>query len=376
MRMRFSISVGGFTASFLCLGCFALGGKTPTMSVPPILQSPPHGLDAAKGLGPIIYLQAWPTLPGRGVQLSVINDSEKDYELDPRPLCELSGLEAFAVDTEGMHHKLEVSHLLSTFPSSFPGSADKAIISGFESIVLRPHESFSWPVRILHPDDRPTREFQPLPYKIAHFQCVLSLKNDVKLRSNTFELGMRPTLARGQGPAPTKEFSQRLDSFRWWHREDPGARLATLLNFSAMKGQEMLSEEQFSQALAASVEDASPLVRAHAAAFPQTWQTLLLDADPRVRREALKAAGGPQAYRQMISLMPILLGKVQDGDADTKVLALKALAKHTGGGIGRQFQETIAQAKSDPEAKVAETARNLFEWVTGSQPDSRSRRQY
>ena len=152
MRKRTLIFAGALAASLaaflLWLGCFVLPGNKISISVPPILQSPPHGLDAAKSRGSIVYLQAWPTLPGRGVQVSVINDSEKPYELDLRPLCELSGLEAFAVDTEGSHHKLDVSHLLSTHPHSwlFPGSADKAIISGFESVILHPHESFSWPV--------------------------------------------------------------------------------------------------------------------------------------------------------------------------------------------------------------------------------------
>jgi hypothetical protein len=135
-----------------------------------------------------------------------------------------------------------------------------------------------------------------------------------------------------------------------------------------MKKEGLVSEDQLAQLLAAAGEDASPLIRAHATAFPMTWQTLLLDADPRVREEALKAAGGAQACQQM-SLMPILLGKVQDGDADTKVLALKALAIHTGEGIGRQFQETIDRARNDPEPKVAETARNLFPWVKHVGPD-------
>lgn len=362
MRKGNLVSVVVLAAAALYVASFSLAGKKSTMSVPPILQSPPHGLVTGKSFGSIVYLQAWPTLAGRGVQISVINDSENDYELDPRPLCELSGLEAFAVDTEGKQHKLEVANLLSIHPYASPGSADKAIVSGIESIVLHPHESFSWPVTILHPHDRAMTEIVPLPHKIDHFQCVLSLREGVEFRSNTFDLGMRPSVARGQGPAPTKEFSQRLDSLRWWNREDAGARLANLLGCFEMKRQGMLSEKQFAQVLAASVEDAYPLVRAHAAAFPQTWQILLLDADPRVRRAALKAAGGPLACQQM-ALMPILLGKVQDGDSATKILALKALAIHTGGQIGRQFQESIARANSDPDSTVAETARKLFGWV-------------
>ena len=135
-----------------------------------------------------------------------------------------------------------------------------------------------------------------------------------------------------------------------------------MLSFLAMKTQGMLSEEQFAQVLKASLEAAYPLVRAHAAAFPQTWQTLLLDADPRVRHEAIKAAGGPLACQQM-PLMPILLGRVQDGDPETRILALKALAIHTGGATGRQFQETIVRARSDPDPTVAETARKLFTWI-------------
>ena len=362
MSKRHLVSVVALAAAALCVASFAFAGKKSTMSVPPILQSPPHGLVATKSSGSIVYLQAWPMLPGRSVQVSVINNSENDYELDPRPLCELSGLEAFAVDTEGKHHKLEVANLLSSHPYASPGSADKAVISGIESIVLHPHESFSWPVTILHPNDRAFGEFVLLRYKIDHFQCVLSLREGVKLSSNVFDLGMRPTVTRGQGPAPTKEFSQRLDAIRWWNRDDAGARLANLLGCFEMKRQGMLSEKQFAQVLAASVEDAYPLVRAHAAAFPQTWQILLLDADPRVRHEALKAAGGPLACQQM-ALMPVLLGKVQDGDSATKILALKALAIHTGGQVGRQFQESIARAKSDPDPTVAETARKLFGWV-------------
>jgi hypothetical protein len=368
MKKRTLILTGALVPFLLCLGCFVLAGKKSSMGVPPILQAPPHGLDAAKSRGPIVYLQAWPTLPGRGVQVSVINDSNQDYELDLRPLCELSGLEAFAVDTEGKEHELDVFHFLPTHPYSFPGSVEKALISGFERVVLHPHESFSWPVSIGHPEDRMMLEFRPLPYKIDHFQCVLSLEKGVKLRSNTFELGTRPTLTRRQGQAPKKKFSERLDSFRWWHRKDPGARLATLLGFCGMKRQGMLSDEQFSQVLAASMEDAYPLIRAHAAAFPPTWQTLLLDANRRVRHEALNGAGGSLAHQQM-NLMPILLGKIQDGDSPTKILALKALAKHTGGRIGRQFQETIAQAKNDSESKVADTARQLFDWVKNSQAD-------
>jgi hypothetical protein len=359
-RLSISISVGLCLVFLLCLGCSALGGKRTSVTVPPMLRAPPHGLISPKSSGSIVYLQAWPTLSGRGVQMSVINDTEGDYELDARPLCDLSGLEAFAVDTEGKEHKLEVSQCSATH---LYGAADKAIIDGFETLVLRPHQSFSWPVNIQHPDDGHRGEFRLPPFKLAHFQCVLSLKIGVKLRSNTFELGMRPTLTRDQGrPSPSKEFSQFLDLFRWELRQDPGAQLATLLSFLTMKAQGLLSEEQFAQVLKASLEAAYPLVRAHAAAFPQTWQTLLLDADPRVRHEAIKAAGGPLACQQM-PLMPILLGRVQDGDPETRILALKALAIHTGGGIGRQFQETILRARSDPDPTVAETARKLFTWI-------------
>ena len=340
------------------------------MMVPPILQSVPHGLDATKKHESALYLQAWSALPGRGVQLSVINDSEKDCEFDQRRLCELSSIEAFAVDTDGNQHKLEVSQLLQPPPYAL-GAADKVVLPGFERIVLQPHEAYSWPIAILHPEDRPSSAFQPLHYKIAHFKCVLSLENGDPLQSNIFDLGSRPPLSRrAQGPAPKREFAQRLDSFRWGHRTDPGARLATLLSFFGMKKEGLVSEDQFAQFLTASMEDASPLIRAHATAFPKTWQTLLLDADPRVRKEALKAAGGVggQACQQM-SLMPILMSKVQDGDADTKVLALKALAIHTGGGIGRQFQETVDRARNDPEPKVAETARKLLPWVKQAEPD-------
>lgn len=364
------IFAGALAAFLLWLGCFVLAGKKISISVPPILQAPPHGLNGPKSRGSIVYLQAWPTLPGRGVQVSVINDSQKPYELDLRPLCELSGLEAFAVDTEGSHHELDVSLFLSTHPYPFPGSADKAkaIISGFESVILHPHESFSWPVNIRHPQDRLMGELRPLPYKIDHYQCVLTLEKGVKLRSNTFELGRRPTITRHQGKAPKKEFSQRLDSIRSWNRKDPGVRLATLLGFFRMKRQGMLSNEQYLQVLAVAMEDAYPLVRAHAAAFPPTWEILLIDANRRVRHEALKGAGGPLAYQQM-NLMPILLGKVQEGDPATKILALKALAKHTGGRIGRQFRETVARAKNDSDSRVADTARQLFDWVKDGQPD-------
>jgi hypothetical protein len=363
---RFSV-IAVLTA-FLCLDCVQSLGDRATMIVPPILQSPPHGLDATKKPGSVIYLQAWPTLPGWGVQLSVINDSEKEFEFDQRRLCEFSGLEAFAVDTEGNQHKLEVSQLLPPPPYAL-GASDKFILTGFERIALQPHESYSWPIAILHPEDRPSRELQRLPYKIAHFECVLALENGARFRSNIFDLGVRPPQTRRvQGPAPKQEFSQRLDSFRWWHRTDPGARLATLLSFCTMKKEGLVSEDQFSQLLAAAGEDASPLIRAHATVFHKTWQTLLLDADPRVRSQALKAAGGPQATQQM-SLMPILLGKVQDGDADTRVLALKALAIHTGGSIGRQFRETIDRARNDREPMVVEAARKLFPWVKQAGPD-------
>jgi hypothetical protein len=228
-------------------------------------------------------------------------------------------------------------------------------------------------VTIVHPDDRPSLELQPLPYTIAHFECELLLEDGARFRSNTFDLGRRPPMERRvQGPAPAKEFTARLDSLRWWHRADPGARLATLLSFVTMKREGLLSEDQFAQVLAAAAQDAAPLVRAHAAAFPRTWSTLLLDADPRVRLVALKAASGPLATQQM-PLMPILLGKVQDGDADTRVLALKALAIHTGGGIGRPFEETIDRARHDPDPRVAATATKLFPWVKPAErPESTS----
>ena len=63
----------------------------------------------------------------------------------------------------------------------------------------------------------------------------------------------------------------------------------------------------------------------------------------------------------------ILLARIQDGDATTKVLVLKALAEHTGGHLSRQFADTITRAKADPDEKVAATARKLFDWVKDDQ---------
>ena len=123
---------------------------------------------------------------------------------------------------------------------------------------------------------------------------------------------------------------------------------------------------QFRQVLDAAVRVPCPLVRAQAAAFAETWQQLLVDANPNVRRQALIAAATSRKtlpYPKNLELVAVLLCKIQEGDSETKVLALKALANNSGGPCGRQFQDTINAARTDPDPNVNETAKRLFEWI-------------
>ena len=142
--------------------------------------------------------------------------------MDLRPLCEFSGLDAFAVDTEGKHHKLDASQLVSGHPYSFPGPADNAVISGFESVVLRPKESLSWPVRIHPPpNDSPRPESLPLPYKIDHFQCVLSLKALAKHTGGRIGRQFQETIARAKSDPDSEVAKTAIKLFGWVKDGEP-----------------------------------------------------------------------------------------------------------------------------------------------------------
>ena len=126
----------------------------------------------------------------------------------------------------------------------------------------------------------------------------------------------------------------------------------------------LLSRRQFERILRPTAEDPVPLIRAHAATFEGTWNVLLVDADPGVRRAALRACGREFHTPPQPSLVPVLLAYLQMGDAETRVLALKALSNHAHGiTISRQFLDTIRQAKADPDPRVSKTAKQLFAWV-------------
>jgi len=179
---------------------------------------------------------------------------------------------------------LGVSNVSTAFPYSFLGITTEAILPDFASVVLQPQQSFSWPVNIHHPEDVGARsEWEPLPYTIAHSGASSLCQTDS--RSGPILLiwgeGRRsPGVIRGA--APGKDFALRLESLRQSNTADVGVRLVTWLDLIGMKRDGILSEKQFSQALPAAMQDPCPLIRAHAAAFPAAWQTLLLDADPRV----------------------------------------------------------------------------------------------
>jgi hypothetical protein len=246
------------------------------------------------------------------------------------------------------------------------GLSDKAVLQGFETMTLRPRESFSWPIQVTHPIDRSWGESRllALGYTIDHFEVVLSLDQATELTSNAFDLGWREEIRRPQGACPKDEFNQRLTTtFQYGSRHDTGVRLASFLAMIQMFREGLLSKAQFEQIVLASTVDPIALIRAHAAAFPSTWSGLLVDVDPGVRREAIKACGREFYTERQESLVPILLTQFQMGDPQTRVLALKGLKNHAGGALYRQFLDTIRQAKADPDPTVSQTARQLFDWV-------------
>ena len=297
---------------------------------------------------------------------SLFNTNLGDLEFDIRPLATLSGLKVFAIDTEGKQHDVEISqfHPELIFACGAPSPLDDAAIPALEMVTIEPQESFSWPVCVGLPADWPEIYSADLadPYRIEYHQAVLVLQDGTELRSNKFSRNRISLARRRQGPCPRKELGQRMHSFRYSLWSDVGTRVASFLMLAGMRSNYLLAEHQFEQVLGAAVIDRSPLVRAQAATFPATWQRLLIDGDPCVRREVLKAAAGRHASQNM-ALTPILLSKIQNGNAETKVLALRALSRHTGGAHGRQFQDTIAYAKTHPDPNVSETAQRLFDWV-------------
>jgi len=111
---------------------------------PPILRGPPTRLSATDQPIEVVHFQAWPSLPGWGVQMSVMNGSKQEFTFDIRPLTTLSGVRAYAVDTKGEQHDATVSQVFRII-SSLPGFSSGVIPPGFELITLRPGEAFSWP---------------------------------------------------------------------------------------------------------------------------------------------------------------------------------------------------------------------------------------
>jgi len=369
--MRFPLGLSGKKRLLVALGVAVVGvalvpvflhyGRA-SIRVPPVLRDPVVYLSDEQRAMKAVYLGAFPRLPDGGVQLALVNGSIREFSFDVRPLCTLSGLKVFAVDTDGKHHDARASQPSHHYHSTLQYGRMPAVKPGFEMAMLKPGQSFSWPVQVGHPVDTMCRDdgLQPR-YTVSHYLATLDLKNHGEFTSNRFDPNRDSEHERRRpGGCPGKEFAHRMTTFHSYLAKDPGARFWTWLSFVQMRDEHLMSAEQFDRALSVALQDREPLIHVHASHFPSTWEWTLLDPDPRVRLAVLRQAGGPQAEWNP-KLVPILLCKVQEGDLETRLLALKALTSHCGGVSTRQFTETIRKAKADPVPQVRETARKLFE---------------
>lgn len=331
-----------------------------TIPVPPIRLIPPlpplWGTLSSNRSQQVVF-QAWPYLPQYGVLVSLINQTKEDFRFNAKPLCDLSGLRALAEGKDGEQHELRIASSLGDSAISNPPSA-------LMLVTLKPGEIFSWPIRILT-DDQLQAEALHILYDLDRCVVTLDLEDESHFESNQFVLRYHPELRRKQGKCSAKEFESRLATFQWYLRSDLGGRYATVRDFIGMRRIGLLSQPQFDRCLDAALEDTSALVRFQAAKFPRTWSRLLVDGEADVRHEALRASAEEYSPQQM-QLMPLLLLHLQQGDAPAKVLALRALARHTGGIIGRQYQDTIFRALNDPDPTVRQTVREHFSWLVGS----------
>jgi hypothetical protein len=301
----------------------------------------------------------------QGVLFFVANVGTTPVRLNTRPLRLLQGLAAWVEEENGTRHSLEIwpSHPEPDVP---PCEAD--------IVTLKPGERFSQSVLVRHPEDRMMREFLPLPYKIRDFvltfECVPApdAPKDLwrgKLSSNPFQFTKPqddPEKRYRRRTYPDNLFRWRLGRIRDNPRDDVGMRLLTLKQFCALDREGVLRGGQFEQALQAAMDDESPLVRRHAAAYRQTWPSLLIDANADVRRAALAGAADARMYPPARGIAPLLVLNYYTGSAEERLLAIEAFARNNAANEinWRQYIDFIQKAVLDDDPRVRRRAEELF----------------
>ena len=313
-----------------------------------------------------------------GTLFFVANVGKTPVKFDTRPFRLLMGFAAWVEDENGTRHPLKV----------WPICPEKENVPRKVDIVtLKPGDLFSQSAHVCHPLDEPMLELRLPAYKIRNF--VL-----------TFEYVPAPDAAKDlwhgqltsnpfQFTKPQDDLQRRYrrhtypDNIFQWHlskirgnpakmrdnfRDDAGMRLLTLKHFCDLAGKWILREGQFDQVLQIAMSDESPLVRSHAAAYRQTWASLLVDVNEDVRRAALKGAADrktyhPAAYPPARGIAPLAMLCFYTNRSEDRLLALDAfLRNYDANEINRrQYIDFIQKALLDDDPQVRKCAEGFWE---------------